>query len=112
MPKAECLPCGALLAGVVAAERADLQVFVAGPVRHDFHGAIARCGALVLLVADGVLVADVARDGLADAVNLARIFREERDAAGLLAQGAQGTLGALAVLVAKDADAVDRGAAL
>src|SRR3954471_7776283 len=105
---------GALLFGVVAAARADLQLAVSACTGFDFHGAIA---ALALrtrwLVSDDVLIADVMRDAAADLIHFARVFREVVDAAGLeceLRERALRTLGF--VVVAKDADGVHDGAVL
>src|SRR5258708_37314695 len=63
-------------------------------------------------VADGVLIANVVGDSLADLVDFVEGARKESDAAGLLRQNLQSATGAAFFFATQQADGVDGGAAL
>src|SRR5207248_8070542 len=101
----------ALLAGEVAGECAHLQVLVPASMSQDFDLPVALLLSC-FLETDGVLRANVARDGPADFVNFVGIFGEESQTTRLLSHSAQGALSFLSALLAQDANGVNRGRVL
>src|SRR5437867_4062499 len=80
----------------------------------DFYGAVAAVGTRVgRFVRNAVLVADVARNFLADLVDFFQVLWEESNAAGLQRERLQRALGgALLVFGAENANSVDGGTVL
>ena len=67
------------------------------------------------IVAEGVLVADIASDLIADVVNVVDIFRKECDATGSrgnIFQGAHGFLAILFIFIAEKTDGIDNDVGL
>src|ERR1700737_5090999 len=101
---------GLLLAGIVATTGSDCEFAIPASPRFHMYGAISSDRLWSRwFVADGVLIADVARPRGADGIDFVERAGKEGNASGALGDGLQRPARAALSLFPQESDGVDRG---